>query len=365
MTHRIAFGIPDPATGSLMAESVSETNPLPVADATSSASANVISTVNSRAASTLAAGAVFQGTVEEVTAYGRAGVSISSDNATDGVLTVEVSHDNVSWGGPTRAFSDTRFSEPHMWEIVEKYFRIKYTNGTTEATNLSIQTQYSSNGGIVLTHQLIENMIDETEAQIVRSVSAAKNDDDAYVNIGAVTKTGRTSIYMVNGYANTFSVHLDHIVTPAGTDYAYMLVDLSDTTTWPHTNTGEVVLEYIVIEIDPANNFTGDFKIGYLKNVDATNGDFHTVMDVDMATKSDIFHEQINFGSHSIHCGDTNHFGPIIANSTLFQTDVNLGGPDDPSTLTYPSGDGDLCLLVTGNNNAVGISITLGYETSA
>lgn len=50
-------------------------------------------------------------------------------------------------------------------------------------------------------------------------------------------------------------------------------------------------------------------------------------------------------------------------------TDVIVGytgiKPDAPLTPTYPSGNGDLCLIVTGNNRAVGVSITLGYETSA
>lgn len=188
---------------------------------------------------------------------------------------------------------------------------------------------------------------------------------DSTVDIGVdtITKDGRKSLYTAAGFSNTFSVHFDHTVTPNSVDYAYMLVDLSDTTTWPHTDTGVIVLEYVLIEIDPASNFTGDFKLGYLKNVDATNGDFDTIIDIDMQSKSDIFQETIDFGTHGLHCSDLNHFGPLTANSTLFQTDVNLGGPDDPSTLTYPSGDGDLVLLVTGNNNAVGISITLGYET--
>ena len=84
-----------------------------------------------------------------------------------------------------------------------------------------------------------------------------------------------------------------------------------------------------------------------------------------MASKSDVFQEVIDFGSHGLHCSDTSHFGPVLANRTEFQTDVNLGGPDDPGTLTYPSGDGDLVLLVSGSNHAVGVSITLGYETVA
>lgn len=149
---------------------------------------NKISTNNVRAASTMAAGAVYQGTGEIVAQYGRAGVSITSDNATDGTLTIEVSRDGVTYGGPTRSWSDTRFAQPHMWEIVEKYFRIKYTNGTTEATNLSIQVQYSNNGNVFLGHELNETLLDETEAIVVRSVGVGQDPNSIYKNfdIGGV-----------------------------------------------------------------------------------------------------------------------------------------------------------------------------------
>jgi len=151
--------------------------------------ANLISTSNSRAAATLAAAATFQGVGEDVSNFGRVGVSITSDNATDGVLTMEVSHDNVTWGGPTRTWADTRYAQPHMWNIVEKYFRIKYVNGTTEATNLSIQVQYSNNADILLGHQLNETLLDETEAIAVRSVAVGATVGGHYQNVG-VTHNG-------------------------------------------------------------------------------------------------------------------------------------------------------------------------------
>lgn len=129
---------------------------------------NVVSTLNSRAAATLTSSSVFQGVGEDVSKYGRVGIAIVSDNATDGVLTIETSHDDITYGGPDRTWADTRFSAPHMWNIVEKYFRIKYTNGTTEATNLSIQVQYSVNADILLGHQLNEILNQEVEATIIR-----------------------------------------------------------------------------------------------------------------------------------------------------------------------------------------------------
>lgn len=159
---------------------VSSTNPLPTSQG------NRISTTsfNSRDAATLLASATFQGVGEDVSSYGRVGVSISSDNATDGVLTMEVSRDNVNWGGPTRTWSDTRFASPHMWNIVEKYFRVKYVNGTTEATNLAIQVQYSNNANTLLGHQLDETLLDETEALAVRSVTVGQDPNGVYKNEG-------------------------------------------------------------------------------------------------------------------------------------------------------------------------------------
>ncbi len=127
---------------------------------------------NSRAASTLAAAATFQGVGEDVSNFGRVGVSIRSDNATDGTLTMEVSHDNTLWQGPNRTWSNTSIGAPHMWNIVEKYFRIKYVNGSTEATNLSIQVQYSTNADIVLAHQIDEVLRPEAETILVRAATS-------------------------------------------------------------------------------------------------------------------------------------------------------------------------------------------------
>lgn len=143
---------------------------------------NKISTLNRREASTLAAGASYTGTGENVTNYNIVGVSVTSDNATDGTLYMEVSHDGVSYGGPPRAWTDTRFAQPHMWKISEPYFRIRYVNGTTEAQNLSLIVNYSKNTDIFLGHQLDETLIDEIEAIVTRSVIAGKNPDSVYVN---------------------------------------------------------------------------------------------------------------------------------------------------------------------------------------
>lgn len=173
---------------------------LPNASQPNCISANVadsgLSPGNSRAASTLAAGATFQGVGEDVSGFGRAGISVKSSypaGVTRGTLTIEVSHDNVNWSGPTREISDTSTAQPVMWAIVEKYFRVKYVNGPVAATDLSIQVQYSNNDDILLATPLSDTFIDETQALATRSVLVGKDEGGDYRNVAA-TLDGKLKI---------------------------------------------------------------------------------------------------------------------------------------------------------------------------
>ncbi len=174
------------------------------------------------------------------------------------------------------------------------------------------------------------------------------------------TRHGIDSQNVVFGFAATQTVHLDTGVV--ATQTAFMLIDISDTTNWKHTNTDHVIIRHLLIEVDPDATYLGEIKVGFLSAVDATNGDFNQIIDFDMAKKSDLAIEDLTF-TGGFHCQASTHFGPILANSTLFQTDTNLGGPDDPSTLTYPSGDGDLVMLIERSAGEVDVSITMIYET--
>ena len=156
---------------------------------------NKISTLNSVVLPSLSASEVSPGTGEIVSEYGRAGISIWTPfgESTSGTLTIEVSRDGVNYGGPNRTFVDTAVAQPHMWNIVEKYFRLTYTNGITSASALEIQTQYSNNVDIFLGHQLDETLLDETEAIVARSVLVGKTPLGKYVNV-PVDNQGRLDI---------------------------------------------------------------------------------------------------------------------------------------------------------------------------
>ena len=137
------------------------------ASRTTSQNAISITSFNSRAAATLAAGATFQGVSEDVLDYGRVGISIGSDTVgVTGTLTIEVSHDDVIFSAIPRAWKN--FDAPIMWNIVEQYFRIKFVNDSVEQANNTIQVQYSVNADIVLGHQLNEILPANTAAQAVR-----------------------------------------------------------------------------------------------------------------------------------------------------------------------------------------------------
>jgi hypothetical protein len=140
-----------------------------------------------------------------------------------------------------------------------------------------------------------------------------------------------------------------------------MLIDLSDTTNWPHTGTDHIHLRWLSINITPDASYLGDIRLGFLSAVDATDGDFNDIWNIKMSKKSDVLTETVLFASEGIHCELADWFGPTLANSTLFQTDVNLGGPDGATS--YPSGAGDLVLLVEVAAGTVEVSISLGYET--
>ena len=174
-----------------------------------------------------------------------------------------------------------------------------------------------------------------------------------------VTKDGRTSQYVASGFTDTQVVHMD--VQNITTLTAYMLVDLSDTTNWAHVETGHIVLEYLIVEIDPDSSFVGEVQVGFLTAVDATNGNCNQILDFDMRRKADLLVETINFGTHGLDLRVDHWFGPTVTDSTLFQTDVNLEGAD--GNTSYPSGNGDMVMILNMSAGAVDVSITLGYET--
>ena len=177
-----------------------------------------------------------------------------------------------------------------------------------------------------------------------------------------ITKDGRTSQFTVAGFTDTNIVHFD--IQNIQTQTAFMLIDLSDITNWPHTDAGHIIIEYLIIEIDPdPTNYLGEIKLGFLTDVDGSNGDFHQIIDLDMRRKSELLVEVLDFGSHGLDLRTNHWFGPTIADSALFQASgADIVGPDGNS---FPSGNGDFVMIIEASAGAVDVSLTVGYETIA
>lgn len=156
------------------------------------------------------------------------------------------------------------------------------------------------------------------------------------------------------------SIHLS--VTGVATTTAYMLVDVSDTTNWKHTGTDHVHIDHLGMAIVPGTSFTGSVDIGFLTNVDATNGDFNELIGKEIGRAAAATFIDQNYHPHGLSAWTDEHFGPVTADSVLFQTDVALVGPDGNS---FNSGSGDLVLLVTRGAGTIDVAVTLTYQGQA
>lgn len=175
-----------------------------------------------------------------------------------------------------------------------------------------------------------------------------------------ITNEGITSLLTVPGNFDVEVIHLDAEDVAATT--GFMLIDLSDTTNWTHTDTDHIDLLFFTLTTDPHATFSGDIQLGFLSGVDDTDGDFNEVFELHMEKKpsAQVVTIQYFFG---IALETAHFFGPITTNDTTWQTDVNLQGPSGATS--FPSGNGDLVMLITQSAQDVSVSITVGYRTIA
>jgi hypothetical protein len=144
-----------------------------------------------------------------------------------------------------------------------------------------------------------------------------------------------------------------------------ILIDISDTTNYPHIDTSYIHLENIRIHTDSSASADYTLEIGFLDDVDADNGNFYSLIDVDgtktTGQRKEIF---LNLYPNGPRCQTSSiATSEKSLNDTAFQTDVNLASTLDPGTTDTPSGDGDFVLRVTVNAGTVIVGVELSYHT--
>ena len=157
-------------------------------------------------------------------------------------------------------------------------------------------------------------------------------------------------------------VHYSQAALSASKDI--IMIDLSDTTNFPHsTATGSVVITKMCISIQTDGTFGGSFEIGYLANVDATNGDLYTFQKYPLGASQTVVEHLSATPDCPIIC-DIDHIltQAITADDTAFQDDVVLPSPfDDAATYTTKSGDGDIALRVTRSAGSLVFNTSIQY----
>lgn len=167
------------------------------------------------------------------------------------------------------------------------------------------------------------------------------------------------SLRTVRTHRESNYVHLSK--NNIGAETALMVIDKSDTVNWPHSNTGHIELDYIDVMFDPDTSYAGDITLGFLSNVDDTDGDLNAIHVWHYERQGGMTIDHLTFNLNELSLETAKWFGPTIANNTNFQTDVNIEGPDN--NVSYPCGDGDLVLLITRTAGYIDISLTAGYNT--
>jgi len=163
-------------------------------------------------------------------------------------------------------------------------------------------------------------------------------------------------------------------------DEAFVLIDLSDTTNFPHTETGKIRLYTldVVIEAQTMTSGEGILYIGVITEVDASNGstEWLWVMPVETYLEATDDTDRRHYRFHypwglDLEVDGTNDtLANVVSNTgdsgdTDWQTDTDLDSPAGDTT--NAPGDGDLVMLwdETADGLTVSICVTVEYTTES
>jgi hypothetical protein len=150
-----------------------------------------------------------------------------------------------------------------------------------------------------------------------------------------------------------------------GATERYIVVDLSNTSSFFHTNTDYIHLENIDVKVDAAANAVYDIRLGFLENVDATNGDFYQVWNLPGTKGTGRSQSEFrDWAPNGFRCRSQNIIsGNVTANNSAYQTDLNLPCVIDVTTASTPSGNNDVVLEVEVTAQSIGFSVNFAYHS--
>jgi len=158
-----------------------------------------------------------------------------------------------------------------------------------------------------------------------------------------------------------YRVHYSQAGLAAAKDI--IMIDVSDITNFPHLKTGTVHITKLEISIKTDATFAGTLELGFLKNVDASNGDLYTFKKFSLGASQLIYEDKSASPDSPIVCSTTFILTQTISvDDTAFQNDVALPSPyDDVAAYTTVSGDGDIVLRLTRTAGTIDFNVSIQY----
>jgi len=186
-----------------------------------------------------------------------------------------------------------------------------------------------------------------------------------------------------NSIASKFAPYLAMFqIEAVAASTGYVLVDLSDTTNYPHSGTNAIILKSLALEAEKKTGGGGfDIWVGVINEVDATNGStnwihvWHLETDVDATDNTRYISKKVYFSDLDLEVdADTaasEALRYIVSNighdgDTTWQNDTGLASPIGASGQTYGKpGAGDLVVYVeeTADSGTLDFCISAEYDT--
>lgn len=311
---------------------------------------------NNTTTSTLAAGATYTGTATNITDYAQVHVMLYVEpnvvpngdaNTAQGSLYVEFGPDGTNWDISIPVVVRNGLFIPQTYINTGPYYRVRYINdggaaaiaslGLTETADTArTQTAFRltsllmAMGTKELGRTLDQSVFGSDPVSLTSSAIMGKNPSGQYIPV-PVTAAGELFVQSAAAENDLHGVYQNASFTA---DTWKILVDLSDTSGFFHTETGAVHMSSFKVAIDPGSNSVGAVRIGVITAIDGTDADISYLFSAP-------------FGKNPARILSDNNFNPstlkfnvsggaltkAVTDITETTTSVNTGG-----TLTTPIG---------------------------
>lgn len=211
---------------------------------TSSDELSIVNASNS-SATPLSGGATFTGEWVETKYYTNVSIMVSSDvsSASDG-LVFQQSIDAVNIDDTDSFTIEAGAKKQFTFGITSKYARVVYTNGVSDQSEFGLQFMFHKGSPKPSSHRIQDNIVDEDDAELVKSILSARKPNGDYTNIEATAagnlknsieeidpNSGLFSTYEYSENSSTVTTEIDSIDVSSGANvwYSMDIIGVEDT----------------------------------------------------------------------------------------------------------------------------------------